>query len=240
MSDGLPQLLEIAPDLFRLRIPGDGAHLLNSYVWRGPEDVALFDTGWPGSARTIEAALRHLGRRRDDVRYVVLSHFHEDHSGAAAEIATWPNTLIVSGADEAAVVRGDLPGVRPQFTEAERQIHPEPDAPPRAPAVRVDLEVAGGDLLPIAGGAEVLHLPGHTPGSIGLHLPELDAVLTGDAVAELHGSVIRGVFNTDRDEVRRSVAAIAGTGASIAGVGHGEPITHNASRLVADAPDPFA
>jgi glyoxylase-like metal-dependent hydrolase (beta-lactamase superfamily II) len=42
-------------------------------------------------------------------------------------------------------------------------------APP--PPVRVDHEAEDGDVLDFAGGAVVLHVPGHTPGGIALHLP---------------------------------------------------------------------
>lgn len=235
-----PDLLEIAPALYRLRFPGGQAHLLNSYLWVGSENVALFDTGWVHSAPLIEDALHALGRGRADVGHVVLSHFHEDHAGAAAEIATWPNAIIVAGALEAPVVRGDEPGSLPRLTAAERTIHTEPSKPPRAPICRVDVEAAGGDVLPIAGEARVLHTSGHTPGSIALHLPQLDVVLTGDTVAEFNGAIVLGVFNVDRAQTRRSALDIAATGAKIAGFGHGEAIVENASTRIEHAEDPFA
>ncbi|GAA1611423.1 MBL fold metallo-hydrolase [Kribbella sancticallisti] len=235
-----PDLLEIAPSLYRLRIPDGEAHLLNSYVWLGPDSVALFDTGWVHSAPLVEAALHALGRSRKDVGQVVLSHFHEDHAGAAAEIAAWGNAEIIAGAAEAPVVRGVDDGPLPRFTAAEKTIHSEPTEPPRAPACRVDTEVVDGDILPIAGEAQVLHLPGHTPGSIALHLPRLDVVLTGDTVAEFNGQVVLGVFNVDRAETRHSALSIAATGARIAGFGHGEPVMADASARIEYAQDPFA
>lgn len=235
-----PNVLEIAPDLYRLRIPGGEAHLLNSYLWLGADSVALFDTGWVGSAPLVESALHALGRSRAHVGHVVLSHFHEDHAGGAAEIATWPNAVIVASASEAPIVRGDNAGPLPRFTAAEMTIHAEPTEAPRAPACRVDVEVADGDTLPIAGEARVLQTPGHTPGSIALHLPQLGAVLTGDTVAEFHGEVVLGVFNVDRAKTQQSVLAIAGTGAPIAGFGHGEAVMEDASARIGHAKDPFA
>lgn len=235
-----PDLHEIAPDLYRLRIPGGEAHLLNSYVWLGPDNVALFDTGWMNSASLIEAALRSFGRTRADVGHVVLSHFHEDHAGAAAEIATWPNALIVASTSEAPIVRGDDPGPLPRFTAAEMTIHEEPTEAPRATNCRIDVEVEDGDTLQIGGEARVLKTPGHTPGSIALHLPELDVVLTGDTVAEFHGEVVLGVFNVDRSRTRESANAIARTGAAIAGFGHGEAVLQDASARIGRAKDPFA
>ncbi|GAA1583558.1 MBL fold metallo-hydrolase [Kribbella sancticallisti] len=234
-----PDLLEIAPSLYRLRIPDGEAHLLNSYLWLGPDSVALFDTGWQHSAPVVEAALHALGRSRTDVRQVVLSHFHEDHAGAAAEIATWGYAEIIASATEAPVVRGIDEGALPRLTAAEEAIHQTPTEPPRAPACRVDIEVDDGDVLQIAGEARVLHLPGHTPGSIALHLPRLDVVLTGDTVAEFNGQVVLGVFNVDRAETRRSALSIASTGAQIAGFGHGEAIFADAGTRIGHAEDPF-
>lgn len=235
-----PDLVEIAPGLHRLRIQGGEAHLLNSYLWLGPDSVSLFDTGWVDSAPLIEAALRVLGRTRADVQHVVLSHFHEDHAGSAAEIATWPNSVIVASAAEAPIVRGDDSGPLPLLTVAEMTIHAEPTEAPRAPNCGVDIEVSNGDTLPLAGEARVLQTPGHTPGSIALHLPRLDVVLTGDTVAEFHGAVVLGVFNVDRTQTRQSALAIADTGATIAGFGHGDVVLKDASARIRRAEDPFA
>jgi len=72
-------------------------------------------------------------------------------------------------------------------------------------------------VLDFADAAVVLHVGGHTPGSIALHLPSLGVLLTGDLVAEFRGNVIVGPFNTDRDQSRRSISRLAGTDARIAG-----------------------
>lgn len=240
MKTTAPDIVEVAESLFRVRIPDGEAHLLNSYFWLGPSGVTIFDTGWSSSGHVIEAALHELDRERSDVERLVLSHFHEDHAGAAAEVSTWADVEIVASAIEAPIIRGTDEGPLPRFTTREKTIHPEPTRPPRAPACRVDTEVADGDVLDFGGGAHVLHVPGHTPGSIALHLPDLDIVLTGDTVAEFNGAVVLGVFNVDRPETRRSVLKIAASGASAAGFGHGDPVLANASKLIEAAEDPFA
>ncbi|GAB3689674.1 MBL fold metallo-hydrolase [Nocardiopsis oceani] len=235
-----PDLLEIAPALYRLRLPGEQAHLLNSYIWLGPRGVTLFDTGWSDSAPLIESALRSLGRGRRDVESVVLSHFHEDHAGAAAEISEWSNAEVAAGAPEAPVVRGAADGPMPYFTDAERALRGEPAEPPRAAACRVDVELTDGDTIDFGGGARVLHTPGHTHGSVALHIPDLGVVLTGDTLAEFNGHVVLGAFHVDRAETRRSALRIAETGAGIAGFGHGEPVLADAAALIRTAPDAFA
>ncbi len=235
-----PDLLQLAPSLYRLRIPGERAHLLNCYLWIGPDGVTLIDTGWPDSAELIAEALTTLRKRRDDVVRIVLTHFHEDHTGSAAEIAGWAGVEVIAGAGDAPYVRGIERGPLPILTASERAIHADSDEPSHGPACRVDRPVRDGDVLDFAGGARVVAVPGHTPGSIAVYLPAVDAVLTGDAVAEFHGQVILGVFNTDREAAMGALGRLAATGAQVAGFGHGEAVLTGASDRLAAAEDIFA
>ncbi|WP_458317648.1 MBL fold metallo-hydrolase [Mycolicibacterium brisbanense] len=236
----MPDLLELAPSLYRLRIPGDRAHLLNCYLWLGADGVTLVDTGWPDSAALIGEALTALGRARGDVKRVVLTHFHEDHCGSAAEISDWSDVEVVAGLGDSRFVSGEEPGPLPVLTDGERAIRPDFDTSPHGPACRVDRAVRDGDVLDFSGGARVVAAYGHTPGSIGLYLPAADAVLTGDAVAEFNGQVILGVFNTDRRAATESLQRLAATGAQIAGFGHGDAVLTDAAARIAAAVDPFA
>lgn len=235
-----PDLLEMAPSLYRLRIPGDRAYLLNSYLWLDADGVTLVDTGWPDSTALIDGALRALGRSRDDVVRIVLTHFHEDHVGAAAEIADGSAAEVVAGAGDAGFVQGAQPGPLPRLTAGERTLREDLVEPPHGPPCRVDRQVYDGDVLDFAGGARVLGVPGHTPGSIAVHLPAVNAVLTGDAVAEFDGHVILGVFNTDRGAATSSLAKLAATDAQIAGFGHGEAVLADACTRIGTAVDAFA
>lgn len=235
-----PDLQQLAPSLYRLRIPGGQAHLLNCYLWLGRDGVTLVDTGWSDSAALIEQALRSLGRNRADVTRIVLTHFHEDHVGAAAEIASWSQAEVIAGEADSTFVTGEGRGPLPVLTDGERALDPGFEEPPHGPACRVDYPAMDGDVLDFAGGTRVIVVPGHTPGSIALYLPAADAVLTGDAVAEFNGQVILGVFNSDRDAAAKSLTRLAATGAKIAGFGHGEAVLENAAALIAAAVDVFA
>jgi glyoxylase-like metal-dependent hydrolase (beta-lactamase superfamily II) len=238
-----PDLLQITPALYRLRVPGEGAHLLNTYLWLEADGTTLVDTGWPDSASLVESALVALGRSRGDVRRIVLTHFHDDHAGSAAEIAAWSGAEVVASVVEAPFIAGTARGPLPRLTPAEAAMHPggdePPHEPPHGPPCGVDRTVVDDDVLDFAGGARVIAAPGHTPGSIALHLPAADAVLTGDAVAEFHGDVILGAFNVDREQARRSLDRIAATGARIAGFGHGEAVLSDAHVRIRTATDPL-
>ncbi|HEX5995607.1 MAG TPA: MBL fold metallo-hydrolase [Jiangellales bacterium] len=215
---------QLTPQLHRLIL---GRY--QAYAWVDSDGVTLVDTGAVGSGSAIEAALRGIGLAPADVDRVVLTHFHDDHAGSAAEVATWPGVQVVAHALDAPILRGERPGPSPNFADAERELHAQVAAGlPPAPPVRVDVEVSDGDELDIGGGANVIGTPGHTDGSIALYLPRHRVLLTGDVAAEYGGEVIFGVFHVDRAGAAASMHRIAGLDVEVAGFGHGEPAVGDA------------
>jgi glyoxylase-like metal-dependent hydrolase (beta-lactamase superfamily II) len=185
-------VIELLPRLHLLRFPVGQA-----YLWRDGDESTLIDAGPGGSAERIAA--RVPGR----LRRIVLTHFHEDHVGGAAELAAMTDAEVLAHRLDAPVVRGEVPGPSPVFENWERPLHAEAlrHLPQGGFARRPQLtELSDGDVLDFGDGARVVHVPGHTPGSIALHLPERGVLFTGDAVAAspLDGKAMPGVFNVDR------------------------------------------
>ena len=221
-------VIELLPRLHLLRFPVGQA-----YLWRDGDDLTLIDAGPAGSGERIAASAGALGR----VRRVVLTHFHEDHAGGAQEVAAFTGAEVVAHALEAPVVRGEVPGPAPTFEDWERPLHA--DAVRRLPQGGFDrparvTEVSDGDVLDFGGGARVVHAPGHTDGSIGLHLPRHGVLFTGDAVAAspVDGSVMLGVFNVDRDRAVGSFGRLAALDTDVACFGHGDPVTGGAAEAL--------
>ncbi|WP_225845158.1 MBL fold metallo-hydrolase [Streptomyces sp. HPF1205] len=221
------EIIDLLPDLRMLRF-----EVGHAYLWRDPDGLTLIDTGVAGSGPEIERAVRGIGHERGDVRRVVLTHFHEDHTGSAAEVAGWGDVTVMAGRADAPVVRGEVPPPPPVLTDApawERELYENKPPLPPAPPVRVDRELADGDVLDFGGGTRVVGAPGHTEGSIALYLPDPRVLFTGDAVANVGGRTVLGVFNLDRSRALASFRRLAELPTDIACFGHGDPVVGDAS-----------
>ncbi|GAA0629206.1 MBL fold metallo-hydrolase [Sporichthya brevicatena] len=195
------------------------------YVWYDPDGVTLIDTGPVGSTDAILDALARRGRDPGELTRIVLTHFHDDHVGSAAELRARTGAQVVAHVADAPVIRGEQAGPPPNFTDWERELHAQVAADlAAAPPVPVDLDVHDGDVLPFGGGARVLAVPGHTDGSIALHLPGQGVLFTGDVIAEHQGAVIPGVFNLDGERVLDAFRALAQLDVDVACFGHGRPV----------------
>jgi glyoxylase-like metal-dependent hydrolase (beta-lactamase superfamily II) len=203
------------------------------YLWDWGDGVTVVDTGIAGSAPAILDAVERIGRRPEDVKEIVLTHFHDDHRGGANELARRTGATVIAHRAEAPIIRGERPGPPPVLLDWERPIL-EAVLPkvPKASSAAVDRVADDGDAT--LGGGVLVHVPGHTPGSLALHLPHLGVLFTGDTIASHEGQVILGVFNVDRDEAIRSLRKQARLGVEVACFGHGAPLVGGASaRLLA-------
>ena len=222
-------VIELLPRLHLLRFPVGQA-----YLWRDDDALTLIDAGTIGAGRTIAGVVEELGHARGDVRRIVLTHFHEDHVGGAGEFAALSGAEVLAHHLDAPFIRGELPGPPPRFEEWELPIHAAaaellPDGTPVPPASVTGL--SDGDVLDFGGGARVIHVPGHTDGSIALFLPEEGVLFTGDTVvaSPVDGSVIPGVLNLDRRQLLVSLRRLAELEAKVACFGHGDAVLTGAA-----------
>jgi glyoxylase-like metal-dependent hydrolase (beta-lactamase superfamily II) len=220
-----------------------GVHLLpfeigQAYVWQWGDNLTIIDTGITGSASTILEAIGAVGRRPEDVREIVLTHFHPDHCGGAVELVQRTGAKVIAHRADAPVIRGEQAGAPPVLTEAERPLADAifPRVPPAQP-VDVNREVGEGDTT--EGGGRIVDAPGHTPGSLALLLPGQSVLFTGDCIACAEGKPILGPFNIDRSASMASARKLAELGCEVACFGHGPPLVGDASRKLRTLADPL-
>ncbi|MCD9879871.1 MBL fold metallo-hydrolase [Streptomyces guryensis] len=228
-------VVELLPRLHLLRFPvGQG------YLWRDGDELTLIDAGPGGSGAAIAALVEPLG----DIRRIVLTHFHEDHAGGAGELAALTGAEVLAHHLDAAAIRGAVPGPPPVFEDWERPLHTEvarhlPEGEFVRP--RMVTGLSDGDVLGFGDGAHVIHTPGHTHGSIALHLAQHGVLFTGDTVAAspVDGSVMPGVFNLDRSQLLGSFGRLAALRSDVACFGHGTPVIGHAGTTLRRSADTY-
>lgn len=170
-----------------------GVYLVRGEDADGTRRNVIYDFGHVGRRHKLLAGLSRRGVRPQDVDTVVVSHTHWDH---IQNIDVFPAATVVVHQAEL-----DYAGCP----------HEKDLATPAWSKALLDgrtLRLAG-DEDELAPGLSVLHLPGHTPGSIGLRVETADGVgvLTGDALATAEDAV-RGWCPTvfwDPDQADASV-----------------------------------
>lgn len=234
-------VIDLRPDLRMVLDSGPG----QAYLLRRGSEVVLVDTGIAGQAETIAQALRDWGLDRESLTHVLLTHWHPDHAGSAADLAGWPGVQVWAHRNDAPIIRGDSHGSFPALTPSEEGIYAHvsgsiPDAPPS----RVDRELDDDEVLEVIG-ARVLSTPGHTDGSIALHFPQESVLFTGDVATESGGQVILGPFNHDRAQARASFRGFATIQVDTVCFGHGQPLLGadtaklRAAATAGEVPDPL-
>ena len=161
--------------------------------------VVLVDAGARGSMGLISAGLRALGYTPDRVRLVVVSHYHPDHIGNLASLVRATSAPVAAHRLEAPVVAGEVPLPAPHryrvVAGLTRPLLPVFHEGPTG----VNHLLDDGDSLPGAPDVQVIHTPGHTPGSICLHLASRRLIIVGDALQHRFGRLLPPASSVTQD-----------------------------------------
>ena len=142
----------------------------------------LVDAGMMGSAAMITGGLEAIGISMSMVSTLVITHHHPDHAAGAAELVAGRDITVMAHRSEVSVIAGreQMPNpIRNRLMA--RLAAPVIEIAARSP-VEVDVELEDGDTVPFPSLVRVVHLPGHTAGSIALFLPDKRLLIVGDAL----------------------------------------------------------
>jgi glyoxylase-like metal-dependent hydrolase (beta-lactamase superfamily II) len=98
----------------------------------------------------------------------------------------------------------------------------------------VDVALRDGDGLDALSGGTVVHVPGHTPGSIALYFPAEGVLLSGDTIDCRRGQpgLPPRPFSVDMDQALVSIGRMSELDFDVLCPGHGEPLVGGAGEQV--------
>jgi len=200
--------VELATDLHAFPWRDPRANNCNTYLIRGSLPI-LIDPGHGVYLRRVEDELLGLGLQPQDIRLILVTHGHPDHLEGAAAFSPLPAKMAMHEA-EAAYVKT----FQDAFYRAQGLTPPD---------IRLDFFLAEGDLEVGEHRFQVLHTPGHSPGSVSLYWPERKALFTGDVLFP------GGLGRTDLPggngaQLKESILRLANLDVEWMLAGHGEPL----------------
>ncbi len=221
-------LMEVVPGLHQV-----GLGMVNAFLLLDKGEVTVIDTGIAGSGPKILAAVGQLGKRPQDVKRILVTHLHADHTGSLAELKRQTGAPVYMHKADAALVRQGIasrpakpaPGLIKSIVvplAMRRPAHVEP--------VQTDVELADGQDLGIAGGLCVVAAPGHAAGQVAFLWPRQGGVLiAADAASNYRGKLDYPILFEDMAAGVRSLQNLAALDYAVAVFGHGRPILKHAA-----------
>ncbi|MGF1609156.1 MAG: MBL fold metallo-hydrolase [Kiloniellales bacterium] len=182
----------------------DGYVQSGVYLVRGQGENLLIDTGnWtlPEYNNGMgEFLVGLLDKEKNDLKYIVITHFHYDHTGNAKMLKERYGAQVVAHPLDKPIIEDPLIvtrrenitrlGTTPEEMLEDFNLRPGESLGLSDPEiirkywnfpVEVDLDMEDGDQLEVGGlKLEVVHLPGHCPGHIGLYNPHSGILYSGD------------------------------------------------------------
>ena len=169
-------------------IPGQDDFIPDSHVYvigdTGSEDLSIIDAGLMGKGGYKVQSIQEMGIKLEDIKRIIMTHTHLDHIGCLSEIREKiPHAELWVHVDEAdPLEKGDdrtVYGMEMFRSMCQSQYRLGPDDF----TFTVDRKLQGGETLDIGAMTwAVLHVPGHSAGSIALYNAEKKVLIPGDVV----------------------------------------------------------
>ena len=196
---------------------------VNCYLVRNEAGCILFDTGIKNKRTELETTLIRLGCLPDLLNLMLITHGDMDHISNAAYLREKFGTKIAMHQDDIGMAengdmswnreKGGLPlklgGLLFGFRKADR--------------FTPDITLVEGDSLADFGfDAEVVSLPGHSLGSIGVYFNDSHDLISGDLIDNTNGLGLSSIMDSQQ-AARESIKKLRGYEINMVYPGHGEP-----------------
>jgi glyoxylase-like metal-dependent hydrolase (beta-lactamase superfamily II) len=209
-------------------IPGQDEFMpdAHAYVLGKPnsQNLSLIDAGLIGKGNYKIQSIQKAGIERSAIKRVIMTHTHLDHIGCLAEIQKqlpWAELWVhrseadlLEEGDERAVYGMDM---FKSFCQEHFSLKPG------AFTFQVHRKLDGGETLDLGETAwEVLHIPGHSMGSIGLYHRPMKILIAGDVVYADYAIGRFDLYGADASELKKSLTKLAELEVDILLPGHNQ------------------
>ena len=244
MSEIVPGA-EVLPGVHLLRLPQPRSphRVTNGYLIRADDGWTLVDCGWdmPDVLEALRAQVTDIGVRLEEIRTLVITHFHTDHYGMAGTLIGLTRARLLMHrldwlhVEQEMVDFGQmigrlnswlqLNGAPPEMTAEE---HRRMDAMRRLyTVIEPDVKIEEGHEI-ISGNHKfrVVWTPGHTNGHICLFDEERRALMTGDHVLDPispNVSLAREYLGNPLGQYLQSLRKVGELDADLVLPAHGDP-----------------
>jgi glyoxylase-like metal-dependent hydrolase (beta-lactamase superfamily II) len=204
------------------------------YVLLEEDRLILIDAATPGRARAVWRYLDSLGYPPEALDEIWLTHGDIDHIGSVGALKAASGAEVVAHSADTPLVDGSAPrelGPLPLAGVYQGLFNWSVNRLFRYQPTQVDCPVEDSQDL---GGWQVIHAPGHTPGSICFYHPERRIIIVGDALNHRRGRLGAPppLFTPDMHQAHASIRRIADLDFEVCCFGHGPPLMENARQRV--------
>jgi glyoxylase-like metal-dependent hydrolase (beta-lactamase superfamily II) len=202
--------------------------IANFFLLVNGGELTLIDTGNKDRIANIRSKFERTGHSLDQLKRIIPTHCHPDHIGSMAALKQVTGAQVLAHEAETPYISHEA--VLPRARGPARLLHSLTEPIFRAEPCQVDRTLKHGDSIE-GTGLTVIHMPGHSPGSVCLYHSANRALFTGDALVNMFGKV-RGpvaAFCWDIQLAHRSLARLMELDVETLYFAHGKTIRGDAN-----------
>ena len=204
---------------------------VNAYLLQGNKGFILIDTGIPKQKEKLENELNLAGCTPENLQLVIITHGDEDHTGNAAflqekyhaKIAVHPGDI--NQAENGIFLKRKINSVlfKIMFTIMMLSQKIKKNQP-AFPKFKTDIQLSDNQRLDEYGlNAKIIHIPGHTEGSIGVLTDDGD-FFAGDTFVNYRKPIAATIIQNEK-ELSESIEKIKKLNVMTIYPGHGKPFS---------------
>ncbi len=196
----------------------------NCYVIKTESSIVMIDSGHPGDADMIEKKLADEGVIPAEIKLLILTHGHMDHTGTAEYFKNKYQTSIAMNPIDCTILEIKSRGLMGAVIKylSEKELH-------QSLRIQPDIHLVHGQRLDQFGlPAQIIALPGHTRGSLGILLDDGN-LFAGDMFMNFLKPSLAHIYENE-EALKKSWEGLKTYPITTVYVGHGKPFAFGKMR----------